>query len=170
MGRKADRSQIICEALVKAGYNFAVTLPCSILKKIIQFVDGSPYFIHVPLTREEEGIGVAAGAYMGGKKPVMIIQSSGIANSLNSVASLSIAYQIPLLIIMSYRGNIFEFAEAQIPLGLGLEGILRSLSVPYFILDHPDEAKRVILGAESLSRAASRPVAVLLTRESAREG
>ena len=165
MEAQRDRSQAVHEALVKAGYDFAVTLPCGVLKNLIELVNGDPNIVHVPLTREEEGVGIAAGAYLGGKKPLLIVQSSGIANSLNSVASLAIAYQIPLLMILSYRGNLFEFASAQVPLGLGLEGILRSLGVPFFILNHSNEAERVILGADSLARAGGRPVAILLTRQ-----
>ena len=165
MPNKTDRDQLIFNALKSADYNFAVTLPCGMLKGLIRKVENSPDIIHVPLAREEEGVGIAAGAYLGGKKPVMIVQSSGIANSLNSIASLSIAYQIPLLTIMSYRGSLYEFAPAQVPLGLGLEGILRSLGVPYYLLDDPEKAEHVIFGADSLAKAAKRPVAVLLTRQ-----
>ena len=164
METKRDRSRLVYEALVKSGYDFAVTLPCGMLKSIITHIDESPEIHHVPLTREEEGIGIAAGAYMGGRKPVMIVQSSGIANALNSIASLNIAYQIPLLIILSYRGNLYEFTPAQVPLGLGLEGILRSLNVPYFILDDPFETEKVVLGADSLAQAGHHPVVILLTR------
>lgn len=165
METKPDRSQAVCDAFLKAGYDFAVTLPCGMLKRLIALIDESPSILHVPLAREEEGVGIAAGAYMGGRKPVMIVQSSGFANSLNSLTSLSIAYQIPLLIVMSYRGHIFEFAASQVPLGLGLEGILRSLGIPYFILDDSGEAERIVLGSDSLAKAAGRPVAILLTRQ-----
>jgi len=160
-----ERDQLIINALKQAGYNFAVTLPCGMLNGLIRAVEDCPEIIHVPLAREEEGVGIAAGAYLGGKKPVMIVQSSGIANSLNSIASLSIVYQIPLLIVMSYRGSLFEFAPSQVPLGMGLEGILRALGVPFYVLDDPDNAENLILGADSLAKAASRPVAVLLTRQ-----
>ena len=162
---QTDREQLTFNALIHAGYNFAVTLPCGMLKGLIRQVENSPDIIHVPLAREEEGVGIAAGAYLGGKKPVMIVQSSGVANSLNSIASLSIVYQIPLLMIMSYRGSLYEFAPSQVPLGLGLEGILRSLGVPYFILDDSGKAADLIFGADSLAEAAGRPVAVLLTRQ-----
>lgn len=165
MNNTKDRNQRIFNALIKAGYDFAVTLPCGMLKALIEKCENTPDIIHVPLTREEEGIGIAAGAYLGGRKPVMIVQSSGIANSLNSIASLSIAYQIPLLIIMSYRGSLYEFAPAQVPLGLGLEGILRSVGVPYFILDDSGNAEDLIFGADSLAETAGRPVAILLTRQ-----
>ncbi len=165
MKDKMDRDQLIFNALKSADYNFAVTLPCGMLKGLIRSVENSADIIHVPLTREEEGVGIAAGAYLGGKKPVMIVQSSGVANSLNSIASLSIVYQIPLLMITSYRGSLYEFAPSQVPLGLGLEGILTSLGVPYYILDDPEKAEHLILGADSLAKAAGRPVAVLLTRQ-----
>lgn len=160
-----ERDQVIFNALKRAGYDFAVTLPCGMLKGLIRQVENSPDIIHVPLAREEEGVGIAAGAYLGGKKPVMIVQSSGVANSLNSIASLSIVYQIPLLIIMSYRGSLYEFAPSQVPLGLGLEGILRSLGIPHYLLDEPEDAENLILGADRLAKAAGRPVALLLTRQ-----
>jgi sulfopyruvate decarboxylase subunit alpha len=160
-----DYDTLTFNALKRAGYNFAVTLPCGMLKGLIRKVEDSPDIIHVPLAREEEGVGIAAGAHLGGKKPVMIVQSSGVANALNSITSLSIAYQIPLLIIMSYRGSLHEFAPAQVPLGLALEGILRSLGVPFDILDDPDKAETLISGADSLAKAAGRPVAILLARQ-----
>ena len=162
---KQDRSRIIGETLIKAGYDFAVTLPCGMLKTLIQFMEDTPRILHVPLTREEEGVGICAGAYLGGKKPVMIIQSSGIANSFNSITSLTIAYQMPLLIILSYRGSLFEFAPAQVPLGVGLEGILRSLGIPYFILEDSEKAEKIVHGADRLAQAGSRPVVILLTRQ-----
>ena len=74
MKNNKDHDTLTFNALKRAGYNFAVTLPCGMLKGLIRKVEDCPDIIHVPLAREEEGVGIAAGAHLGGKKPVMIVQ------------------------------------------------------------------------------------------------
>ena len=96
--------------------------------------ESSIKIIHV--TREEEGVGICAGAYLAGKKPFMCIQSSGLGNMFNALASLIITYKIPLLILASYRGYKGEKIPAQVPLGKALPNVLDSLRIPYIIMNN----------------------------------
>jgi sulfopyruvate decarboxylase subunit alpha len=73
---------------LEAGIDFVVSVPCVNLGKLMEMVECDPDIIHVPVTREEEGFGIAAGAYMGGKKPAILMQNSGLGNSVNVLASL----------------------------------------------------------------------------------
>ena len=112
-----DGSQAVYNTLKQLGVNFVVSLPCVNLDKIMKMVEADKEIIHVPVTREEEGFGICAGAVMAGKKPAILMQNSGLGNSVNALASLFELYKLPILIIMSHRGTEGEFMGAQIPMG-----------------------------------------------------
>ena len=78
----------VIRELKKAGASIALTLPCDRVKALHMLMVKE--FFHVPLTREEEGVGISAGAALAGLKPVMLIQSSGLGNMVNALASLSL--------------------------------------------------------------------------------
>ena len=82
-------------------------------------------------TREEEAFGIAAGLYLGGHKPTVMLQSSGLGNSLNALTSLVIPYQIPMLIVISMRGDAGEWNDAQVPMGRAVRPILDALGMPH---------------------------------------
>jgi sulfopyruvate decarboxylase subunit alpha len=82
-------------------------------------------------TREEEAFGIAAGAYLAGARPTVMLQSSGLGNSVNALASLLVAYQIPALVVISMRGDAGEWNAAQIPMGRAVAPILDALGIPH---------------------------------------
>lgn len=125
----------ILSFLKELHYDFGVIFPSSKLKRLYQLLEESSDFTIVNVTREEEGVGVCAGAYLAGKKPFMLIQSTGLGNSFNAIASLLKTYEIPLLILASYRGYYNETILAQVALGEALPGMLDSMSIPYLIID-----------------------------------
>jgi sulfopyruvate decarboxylase alpha subunit len=81
-------------------------------------------------TREEEAFGIAAGLYLGGKRPTVMLQSSGLGNSLNALTSLFVPYQIPALILISMRGDANEWNAAQVPMGRAVAPILDAIEIP----------------------------------------
>ena len=103
-----ESSRAVYEALKKAGIDFVVTLPCVNLGEVLKMVECDPDIKHVPVTREEEGFGICAGAFLGGKKPAILMQNSGLGNSVNALASLFKLYQFPVLMVMSHRGTLGE--------------------------------------------------------------
>ncbi|MCX6699885.1 MAG: sulfopyruvate decarboxylase subunit beta [Methanomicrobiales archaeon] len=123
------------------GINLAVSLPCDKAKMLCSLLPES--FETIELLREEDGVGVCAGAYLSGRKPVMVIQSSGLGNMLNALLSLSRTYELPLPIIASWRGVYKETIPAQVPFNTALPGILKAADIPFAIVDHPDEFDRV---------------------------
>lgn len=133
-------------ALREIGIDLILTNPCAKIKKVLILLRKFPEFDIMQLTREEHGIGIACGAFLAGKKPALLIQSTGLGNLINNLASLTIAYKLPLIILCSWRGIIDETIEAQKPLGQALEGIFDSLKVPiHKIKDENDlfELKRL---------------------------
>jgi sulfopyruvate decarboxylase alpha subunit len=92
----------LIEMLRKAGVDFTSSLPCEKIKHLLEML--AREFLHVPLTREEEGVGICAGAALAGKRAAMFVQSSGIGNMLNALLSLTGFYRLPLAIFVSQRG------------------------------------------------------------------
>ena len=89
-------------------------------------------------TREEEAFGIAAGLYLGGAKPTVMLQSSGLGNSLNALTSLLLPYQIPVLILISMRGDAGEWNDAQVPMGRAVRPICDAIGLPHATVDTPE--------------------------------
>ena len=127
----------VISIMKKEGIDLTATLPCDRIKNLLPLV--SENFREIKLTREENGIGICAGAYMAGGKPMMLIQSTGLGNMINALESLNIVCGIPLPILSSWRGVYKEGIEAQVPLGTHLPGILEGAGIAYTIIDSPDK-------------------------------
>jgi sulfopyruvate decarboxylase alpha subunit len=95
-------------------------------------------------TREEEAFGIAAGLYLGGLKPTVMLQSSGLGNSLNALTSLLLPYQIPALIVVSMRGDAGEWNAAQVPMGRAVRSIFDAIGVPHSTVESAAAAKETV--------------------------
>jgi sulfopyruvate decarboxylase alpha subunit len=91
--------------LKKYGINFATGVPCGSQKKIIHHFLTDSEMVYIQAAREEDALGIATGAFFAGKKPIILMQNSGLANSLNAIASLCIPYKIPILLLVTWRGH-----------------------------------------------------------------
>lgn len=107
--------------------DFTSSLPCEKIKVLLERV--SEAFFHIPLPREEEGVGISAGAALSGRRPAMFVQSSGVGNMINALLSLTGFYELPLAIFVSRRGIYKEKIEAQVPMGKRLPDILHGASI-----------------------------------------
>jgi sulfopyruvate decarboxylase subunit beta len=123
------------------GINLAVSLPCDKVKDLFALLPLS--LETVDLLREEDGVGVCAGAYLAGRKPAMVIQSSGLGNMLNALLSLSRTYALPLPVIASWRGVYKETIPAQVPFNAALPGILKAADIPFVIVNQSHELDRI---------------------------
>jgi len=108
--------------LEENGVDFTASLPCEKIKVLLEMLGGS--FFHLPLTREEEGVGICAGAALAGRRPALFVQSSGIGNMINALLSLTGFYELPLALFVSRRGVYQERIAAQLPMGLRLPRLL----------------------------------------------
>ncbi|MCL7415857.1 MAG: sulfopyruvate decarboxylase subunit beta [ANME-2 cluster archaeon] len=125
----------VVELLKVQGIDLAATLPCDRMKRLLPLIETNVKTVQ--LTREENGVGICAGHYLGGGRPVMVIQSTGLGNMFNALLSLNATYNIPLPIIVSWRGVYKESIPAQVPLGLALPGMLEAANIKYTIIDTP---------------------------------
>jgi len=115
------------------GIDVVATLPCDKAKSLFYLIP--QHFHEVSLNKEEDGIGICAGAYLAGGKPAIVMQSSGLGNSMNALMSLTRTYELPLPIITSWRGVYTEKIPAQIPFNKNLPKMLKAFDIPYTIID-----------------------------------
>ena len=157
-------SLAVYQGMLRAGINFVTSVPCVNLQELLALVSDDPEIIHVPVTREEEGVGICAGAWMGGRRPALLMQNSGLGNNINALASLNILYGIPLLMIISHRGGVGEPVIGQVPMGRLTVPLLEAMAIPHF-QPQQGEAEEIVAQAWSLAAAGRCPVAVLLDLE-----
>ena len=155
--------QLIVESMKEAGVGFVTSLPDANLQKLLALVDADPELTHVTLAREEEGIGICTGAYMGGLTPAVIMQNGGFLNSCNALTTTALNLNIPILLLIYYAGDLGD--EGFSMLGSVTEPVLRGLGIRYQVLRRLEEIKRIIKGATTLAIDSRRPVAVLLTKD-----
>jgi len=116
-------------ALKAAGADFAAVLPCDRNKNLYQAMFS--HFKCVEISREEEGVGICAGAVMAGARPFMLIQNSGMGNMINAMASLTRHYSFPLPLLMSWRGMASETIAAQRWMGRYTTKLMEVMDIPY---------------------------------------
>ncbi len=156
-----DSTDVIYNGLKKAGINFIVSVPCANLKKLLNLIDEDEDIRHVPVTREEEGFGICAGAYMGGMKPAILMQNSGLGNSVNVLASLNKLYNFPILMIISHRGTFGEGVYGQIPMSKATTKVLDSLDLTYQKIEDPNQSQEIVEKAWNLAKISEEPIALL---------
>jgi sulfopyruvate decarboxylase subunit alpha len=127
---KANRMH---QTFVALGVNFASGVPCGVLRHIIKNFENDARIQHIPANRESEAVGLAAGAYLAGKIPVVYMQNSGLFAASNDIASLLIPYRIPVLLIVSYRGCRGEDAVQHLITGRATKKLLGSFGIPFVV-------------------------------------
>lgn len=155
--------QMILEGMKEAGVSFVTSLPDANLAKLLALVDIDPELAHVTLAREEEGIGICAGAYLGGRTPAIIMQNGGFLNSCNALTTTALNFNIPMLLMIYYAGDLGD--EGFATLGSVTEPVLKGLGIRYYVLRDLEKVKTTIRGATTLAIDSRRPVAVLLTKD-----
>ena len=158
-------SQLIYESLKACDIQMLSALPETWLVHLIRMADEDPLMTLVRLAKEEEGVGISAGAHLAGVKSAMLMQNHGFLQSINGIVSLARLYRIPLLMLISYRGEFGERDPWQTEGGGVTEPLLRALSIPYERLDDPDNVARRIRKAQTLAESSLKPVALLLSRD-----
>jgi len=150
-------------SIKNSGIDLILSVPCIMLKGLLEIIEEKKEIQHIPVTREEEGVGIAAGAYLGGKIPAILMQNSGLGNSVNAIKSLLELYKIPVIFIMSHRGAEGEKIIAQMPMGQITIDLLNLLTIETFILNSPEKVKD-ILKAVDKAKKIKKPVAIILKR------
>jgi sulfopyruvate decarboxylase subunit alpha len=155
----------VADGLWAAGCRDVVYVPDNPLSHILAALGADHPEVRALLaTREEEAVGIAAGLYLGGRRPALLMQSSGLGNTLNAIGSLLLAYQIPAVLVVSMRGDPGEWNWAQVPMGRAVPPILDAFGIQHLSIDRDEDARRSALAIANLAFAARVPAACLLPR------
>lgn len=161
MALATDQTLGLAEVLKAQGFDLVLTVPCSILRQWYFQPAGPPTVL---LSREEEGVGIAAGALAAGKKPLLMIQNSGLGNCINALASLAIAYAIPMLVAVSLRGDEVDENPAQRPMGLATTALISAIGSRFETIDDHKDTSEIFQKGLDMAQREHRPYFVLLPR------
>ena len=149
-------------ALLRAtGVRQVAIVPDAGHMRLIKLCEKDKTMTVVRLTSEEEGVALLAGAWLGGEKGVLLMQSSGVGNCINML-TLSIACQFPLLMLVTMRGDHGEFNPAQIPMGNASQAVLEAMGVIVKRADREEDVTEMVSSAARLAFNTYRPVALLI--------
>jgi phosphonopyruvate decarboxylase len=176
-GIVTDTTQVFLGALKKEGFDFFCGVPCSLLKTLIAAFDHDASWGYVSAVREDSAIGLAVGAYMGGKRPAIFMQNSGLGVSVNALASLSRMYDCPQLLVISWRGEGgddgvpvastskagFVDAPEHIQMGNITPRLLDLMEIPWRLLD-PAHAGAQLAELTKVMVKTKKPVALLVRK------
>jgi sulfopyruvate decarboxylase alpha subunit len=131
--------------------------------QLIERVLGSSTMRGIPLTTEEEGVALMLGAWAGGQRGVLLMQSSGVGNCINML-SLTQIFRFPFLTLVTMRGEWGEFNPWQVPMGTSTQGVFELSGIRVLRATHASEVKDVMEAAASQAYNALTPTAVLLSQ------
>src|SRR5262245_6705535 len=122
------------DALERHGLDFFAGVPCSIIEDLIAVLERHPRLPYVAAVREDVAVGLAAGAFLGGKRPAVLMQNSGLGTSLNALAPLGLMYGLPSLLVVTWRGHGGRDAPEHILMGAISPPLLDLLGIPHRVV------------------------------------
>ncbi len=158
-------TKLIHRALKSQDVHIVSALPETSLVDLIARIENDTDMTLVRLAKEEEGVGVSAGAALAGARSAILMQNHGLFAAINGVVSVALLYRIPMLMLITHRGRFGERDPWQTEGGLYTEPILDALHIAHDTLTDATQVERKIADAVTLADASSRPVALLLDRE-----
>ena len=154
-------NQKIVNDLINSKIEFVTTVPCKQLAGVIDEIDSAKSIYHIPSNKEDEGMGLCAGAYMGGKRSAIIMQNTAIGVTINTLVTLIQFYNIPLPMLISYRGELGEPVACQVEMAVHTKALLDRLAIPTYHF-HKEEDAAELSAILNHAYMARKPVAVLM--------
>src|SRR5919205_3427700 len=136
--------EVVVEALKANEVRLIPYVPDNVLKPLIQAIHADPFFTAFTTAREEEAVGIVAGAAMAGMRGMVLMQTSGFATLANVLASLPCAYQIPVLLMVSERGTLGEFNLGQAAVWRTMRPTLEALAMEHHVITRLDELEFIM--------------------------
>jgi sulfopyruvate decarboxylase alpha subunit len=159
----ASWHEIVLDTLKSNNVRLVVNVPDRVLTPLIKALDEDPFFTTFACTREEEAIGIAAGAWMGGMRAAVLMQTSGFATLPNALASLTVPSQIPTLMLVSERGTLGEFNLGQALVCRTMRPALDSLGIAHHTITRQDELAFIVDRSIKQAVATLAPVTFILS-------
>ena len=155
--------EIAVRALKRHKVDLVTYVPDNVLRPLIERVHADPFFTAFACAREEEALGITAGAWMGGRRGILLMQTSGFATLPNTLASLSVPFQIPSLMMVSERGTMGEFNIGQQLVARTMRPVLDALLIESHTLTRLDEMEFILDRSLVQAFATQAPVCFILS-------
>jgi sulfopyruvate decarboxylase subunit alpha len=162
---RADAVDAVIAGLKRAGVSIVCYLPDSLFKELYPALDADPDIRTVPVTNEGEGAAIAGGVFLSGKRAVLVMENSGLRAAVEPLARLGLGAGIPVVMLMSYRGELGENNWWAIPHGITMEPILDALRTPYRIVREVSGIEQAIVDAVTWAHTAYYHSAIALGGE-----
>jgi sulfopyruvate decarboxylase subunit alpha len=153
----------VIAGLKAAGVSVVCYLPDSLFKELYPALDRDPDIRTIRVTNEGEGAAICGGVFLSGKRAALIMENSGLRASIEPLARMGMGAGIPVIMLMSYRGDLGENNWWAIPHGMNMEPLLEAMRIPYRIVKEEDAIERAIKDAFSWSYAAYAHSAIVLS-------
>jgi len=150
----------IVDGLVKHRIEMVTTVPCKQLGGVIDLIDKHPAIHHVPSNKEDEGMGLCAGSFMGGKRAAIVMQNTALGVTLNTLATLTQYYRMPLPMLISYRGELGEPVACQVEMAVHTKALLSQMLIPTYHF-HREEDVDELDAILEYTFMCNKPVAIL---------
>jgi sulfopyruvate decarboxylase alpha subunit len=154
---------IVLQTLKRNDIRLVPYVPDRVLTTLIKNLHADPFFLTFPTAREEEAVGIVSGAWMGGTKGAVLMQTSGFATLANVLASLALPYQIPLIMFVSERGTLGEFNYGQSLVCRTMRPVLDSLAMEHHTVTRLDELEFIADRSIKQAVTTQAPVALILS-------
>jgi sulfopyruvate decarboxylase alpha subunit len=158
-----DWSDDVIRAMRTRGIAIVCTVPDGGLTRLLGRIEADKAMCLVTLTSEQEGMGVATGAWLGGRRAMIAMQSSGVGNCINALG-LPAAYRAPCLMLVTMRGQWGEFNPWQVPMGQATQPALEAVGVKCFPVDRPEEVAETFAAAADIAFNSRMSAAVLVSQ------
>jgi sulfopyruvate decarboxylase alpha subunit len=155
--------EVVLQVLKRNDIRLVPYVPDRVLTALIKNIHADPFFTAFPAAREEEAVGIVSGAWMGGMRSVVLMQTSGFATLANVMASLALPYQIPLIMFVSERGTLGEFNYGQSLVCRTMRPVLDSLAMEHHTITRLDELEFIADRSIKQAVTTQAPVALILS-------
>ena len=155
--------EIVRDVLKAHDVRLVTYVPDNVLRPLIEAIHADPFFTAFTATREEEAVGIVSGAWMGGMRGIVLMQTSGFATLPNVLASLPVPFQIPVLMMVSERGTLGEFNIGQAMVARTMRPALDSLGMEHHTLSRLDEVEFIVDRTIRQAVATQAPACLILS-------
>jgi sulfopyruvate decarboxylase alpha subunit len=155
--------EIVVEVLKHHAVRLVTYVPDNVLRPLLDAVHADPFFTAFATTREEEALGIVAGAWMGGMRGILLMQTSGFGTLANVIASLAVPFQIPVLMMVSERGTLGEFNLGQAMVAKTMRPVLDALAVEHHTMTRLDEVEFIVDRTIRQAVATQAPACLILS-------
>lgn len=159
----ASWDEILVRTFKSNGVRLTTYVPDKVLTPLIKRLHADSSFTCFPTAREEEAVGIVSGAWMAGMLGAVLMQTSGFATLANTLASLALPYQIPLIMVVSERGTLGEFNAGQAMVCRTMRPVLDSLAIEHHTITRHDELEFIADRSIKQAVATQAPVALILS-------